>query len=295
MPLKKVDSRILIRDVETISEIRQVQRLQLEVWQAEDLDIVPLTHFVAIREVGGILIGAFDGEELVGFVFGFLGRKKGDLLIHSQMVAVKPSYRNLNLGYRLKLAQRERALASGITRMTWAFDPLQSLNAYFNFAKLGVIADSYKADFYGEGTSSFLQRGGTDRLWIMWVLDSERVADRLQNELRPEALPAEASVLKPLLEISFGFPVPTNTEQAFSHPYLLIEIPQDISSVNKRSPELAMQWRRATRWAFSAALASGYLVVDFFRSQRNGEPVGVYLLTRSRTEKLTDTTREVGG
>jgi predicted GNAT superfamily acetyltransferase len=202
------------------------------------------------------------------------------------MVAVKPSYRNLNLGYRLKLAQRERALASGITRMTWAFDPLQSLNAHFNFAKLGVIADSYKADFYGGGTSSFLQRGGTDRLWVMWALDSRRVSDRLKTELRPEALPAEASVLKPLLEISFGFPVPTNTEQAFSHPYVLIEIPQDISSVNKRSPELAMQWRRATRWAFSAALASGYLVVDFFRSQREGESVGVYLLTKAGAEKF---------
>ena len=91
------------------------------------------------------------------------------------MLAVKTAYRNHDLGYKLKLAQRERVLAQGIERMTWTFDPLQSLNAYFNFGKLGVVADAYKIDFYGEATSSFLQKIGTDRLWVSWLLNSERV------------------------------------------------------------------------------------------------------------------------
>ena len=99
------------------------------------------------------------------------------------MLAVTPSHRNLNLGYRLKLAQRDRALAQGIDRMTWTFDPLQSLNAHFNFAKLGVSAGTYKVNFYGEATSGFLlQIGmGTDRLWVTWQLDSERVLERLRH------------------------------------------------------------------------------------------------------------------
>jgi len=92
------------------------------------------------------------------------------------------------------LAQRERVLAQGIERITWTFDPLQSLNAYFNFGKLGVLADTYKINFDGEATSSFLHQIGTDRLWATWLLDSGRVRQRLQTEkqqtlLEPEGVP----------------------------------------------------------------------------------------------------------
>src|SRR5436853_2757225 len=104
------------------------------------------------------------------------------------MLSVKSAYRNFNLGYKLKLAQRERVLAQGIDRITWTFDPLQSLNAYFNFRKLGVIADAYKINFYGEATSSFLHQIGTDRLWVTWLLDSERVRERLENEKKESVL-----------------------------------------------------------------------------------------------------------
>ena len=108
------------------------------------------------------------------------------------MLAVRPEYRNSNLGYRLKLAQRERALASGLTRMTWTFDPLQSLNAHFNFAKLGVVSDRYEVNFYGEETSSFLHRTGTDRLWVSWPLDSFRVTRRVEGMAETRRLLLEA-------------------------------------------------------------------------------------------------------
>jgi predicted GNAT superfamily acetyltransferase len=120
-------------------------------------------------------------EKLVGFAFGFLGREHGQTTIHSHMLAVLESYRHLDLGRRLKLAQRERALAMGIREMTWTFDPLQSRNAHFNFAKLGVVSDTYKVDFYGPETSSVLHRNGTDRLWVRWLLDSRRVRERIAS------------------------------------------------------------------------------------------------------------------
>src|SRR4030095_9937097 len=173
-------SNIVIRDIESISEMRDVESLEKEVWGCEDLDIVPLTLLAAARESGGILIGAFDGTSLVGFAFGFVGREEGEVVHHSHMLAVKPSHRSFNLGYELKLAQRIRALEQGITRMTWTFDPLQSLNAHFNFGKLGVISDRYKIDFYGESTSSPLHQSGTDRLWVTWFLDSPRVKERVE-------------------------------------------------------------------------------------------------------------------
>ena len=132
-------SNIVIRDVSGTSELRSVEALQKEVWGCDDLDVVPLTMLVASREVGATLIGAYDGASLVGFVYGFAGYENGRVTHHSHMLAVNPSYRNHKLGFKLKLAQRERVLTQGVKRITWTFDPLQSLNAHLNFGKLGVI------------------------------------------------------------------------------------------------------------------------------------------------------------
>jgi predicted GNAT superfamily acetyltransferase len=99
---------IVIRDIKRIPEMRAVEELQKEVWGCSDRDIVPLMHFIPAIEVGGILVGAFDEENLVGFAYGFVGREDGQSIIHSDMLAVRPAYRGCNLGYKLKLAQRER-------------------------------------------------------------------------------------------------------------------------------------------------------------------------------------------
>jgi predicted GNAT superfamily acetyltransferase len=98
------------------------------------------------------------------------------------MLAVKPAYRNHKLGFKLKLAQRERVLAQGVKRITWTFDPLQSLNAHLNFGKLGVISDTYKINFYGETTSSLLHQIGTDRLWVTWLIESKRARERFKSD-----------------------------------------------------------------------------------------------------------------
>lgn len=172
---------IVVRDIDGQAEMRAVEELQKEVWGLPDLDVVPLTQLVAAKASGGILLGAYDRETLVGFVYGFAGYEGGRATQHSHMLAVKPVYRNLNLGYRLKLAQREIALSQGISEMTWTFDPLQSLNAYFNFNRLGVVSNRYLVDFYGTDSASFLHRNGTDRLWVTWPLTSRRVEERIDG------------------------------------------------------------------------------------------------------------------
>lgn len=293
---------VIIRDITLRSEMREVENLQKEVWQSEDRDVVPLNILAATREVGAILLGAFDGPALVGFAYSFVGREDERLIHHSHMLAVTPSHRNLNLGYRLKLAQRDRALAQGIDRITWTFDPLQSLNAHFNFAKLGVTADTYKVNFYGETTSGFLlQIGmGTDRLWVTWVLDSERVLERLRKQdcggvstavrmplacSMPEASVPGAALdrIPRLVRVA-----PKNTPQSapstdvLDQKYLAIEIPADINLLQRESPALAAKWREATRVAFSEAFGAGYFVEDFYGSTRNDRPLGTYLLSRRR-------------
>ncbi|HEX6641285.1 MAG TPA: GNAT family N-acetyltransferase [Thermoanaerobaculia bacterium] len=180
-----------IREIRGREELHAVEVLQQEVWQCNDLEVVPALHMMAARVVGAILLGAFDGAELIGFAYGFPGFEGEHRIIHSDMLAVRETYRDRGVGRALKLAQRETALARGIERITWTFDPLQTRNAFLNFEKLGVTADRYLRDFYGE-TSSPLHAGGTDRLWVTWHLrerplfdpSHERVAVRTREETR---------------------------------------------------------------------------------------------------------------
>jgi predicted GNAT superfamily acetyltransferase len=273
---------IAIRDIETISEMREVESLQQAAWRFDDRDIVPLAMLIATREVGAILVGAFDGPLLVGFAYSFVGREDEHLVQHSHMLAVTPSHRNLDLGYRLKLAQRERALAQGINRMTWTFDPLQSLNAYFNFAKLGVLANTYKVNFYGETTSSFLHQigTGTDRLWVTWLLDSRRVRERVQAKDSSRA--GTLDQITCLVRVGLNGEPERNELSESRHEHLLIEIPSDINSLQRMNPELGAMWRAATNAAFTEAIASGYLVEDFYRATRNDRSIGIYLLSYHR-------------
>ena len=270
---------IVIRDIDGGAEMRAVEELQKEVWRIPDLDVVPLSHLVAAKAAGGVLLGAFDRETLIGFVYGFVSHEHGTVAHHSHMLALKPAYRNFNLGYKLKLAQRERVLAQDITVMTWTFDPLQSLNAHFNLNKLGVTSDRYFINFYGADAASFLHRNGTDRLWVTWVLTSRRVSERLEGTV--SALDLENVV--PLVE--FGVddsPRRNDLSEGLSHERALIEIPADINALERRSGELAMKWRESTRWAFTEAIAAGYLVTDFYRQSRAEQRLGTYLLSRGK-------------
>ena len=274
---------IVIRDIELLSEMREVETLQKDVWGCDDLDVVPLTMFVAGGEVGAVLIGAYDRSTLVGFVYGFPGYENGQVTHHSHMLAVKSAYRNFNLGYKLKLAQRERVLAQGINRITWTFDPLQSLNAYFNFGKLGVLA-TYKINFYGAATSSFLHQIGTDRLWVTWPLDSPRVRERLEAK-KKESLIESEGFASPVHVGNSDKPLRNDSSEILMQEYLSIEIPADINALQNKEPGLAVEWREATRWAFTEAIAAGYIIEEFYRLSRTDQSVGRYLLShRKRVE-----------
>jgi predicted GNAT superfamily acetyltransferase len=292
---------VTIRDLQSFEDLKQVEEVEREVWGLSDLDTTPLTLAIATKEAGSIWVGAFDGARLVGFAFGFLGTEHGQLIVHSHMLAVREPYRNSRLGYKLKLAQRERALAlridvgrindvrindSRISEMTWTFDPLQSRNAHLNFAKLGVVSESYKVDFYGPETSSVLHRNGTDRLWVTWPLASRRVQERLQGkESRAEILDA-LSTLTPLVQFNGdGKPVCTDLAAALSRQRIAIEIPSDIAYIERKDPTLAREWRLQTRWAFTEALKAEFFVAEFCRTVRGQQGPGVYLLEKAKVEE----------
>ena len=270
-------SEITIRNIDDAAQMRAVEDLQKEVWGIPDLDVVPLTQLVAAREAGGILIGAFAGPTLVGFVYGFPAFEHDQPAHHSHMLAVKPAYRKFDLGRRLKLAQREHAIAQGIRLMTWTFDPLQSLNAYLNFTKLGVVSNRYLPDFYGEDPSSFLHQTGTDRLWVSWFLKSERVQGLATGVVRE----IETVQGFPLVQVDADDSPRRNAfTVALADDHASIEIPADINSLHQLKPETALRWREDTRWAFTEVIKSGYVVAGFVRETRENQRLGKYLLTK---------------
>ncbi|HEX7177987.1 MAG TPA: GNAT family N-acetyltransferase [Pyrinomonadaceae bacterium] len=279
---------ISIRDIVEVEEMRAVEELQMEVWGMPERDIVSVFMLRATNAAGGVLVGAFDGATLAGFAYGFVGLEDGRAILHSDMLAVLPAYRGRDVGYRLKLAQRERALARGLRVMTWTFDPLQARNARLNFGKLGVVSARYFVNFYGERSSSFLHSTGTDRLWVTWLLDSPRVRQRAATTARVafDEWPARARELPALVRVGDNdAPVFEEDADAASQmsERVLVEIPGDITALEERQPALALEWRLATRRAFTSALAAGYLVEEFFRIERAGRRVGAYLLTAGRT------------
>jgi predicted GNAT superfamily acetyltransferase len=291
MPESPAKSGITIRDLETFEDLKQVEAVEREVWGLSDLDTTPLTLTIATHAAGSIWLGAFDGGKLVGFAFGLLGIEHGRAIVHSHMLAVLEPFRNLHLGYKLKLAQRERVLAliingARITEMTWTFDPLQSRNAHFNFARLGVVSAEYKIDFYGPETSSILHRNGTDRLWVKWPLSSRRVQDRLLSKDNRVEMLDSLRTLTPLIQFNANAcPARADLSAALQRQRIAIEIPSDIVSVEMKDSSLAREWREATRWAFSAALNAGFIVSEFCRAVRGKQGPGAYLLERSKLEE----------
>jgi predicted GNAT superfamily acetyltransferase len=187
---------IVLRRCHGLEELRACVGLQKEVWNFTDAELVPLRMFVVADKVGGQVMGAFEGDHMVGFALSVPGTRSGHVYLHSHMLAVRKDHRNGGLGRRLKLLQREDALARGIELIEWTFDPLEIKNAYLNIEKLGAITRRYNINQYGI-TSSPLQGGlPSDRLIAEWWLKSKRVETLLGTGKNP-AFTSESGIEVP--------------------------------------------------------------------------------------------------
>lgn len=236
--------------IEPLTRLQDFERcvvLQLEIWGYNDGDVVPRRIFTVAQRIGGQVIGAFDGETIVGFAMALPGYRDGVAYLHSHMLAVLADYRNAGVGRRLKLAQRDDAIARGFDLMEWTFDPLEIKNAYLNIARLGAIVRRYQPDFYGP-SSSPLQGGlPTDRLYAEWWLRSPRVVEHLRGE------PRQAEVI-----------------ERVTVPHTIYQWKQDPA---QRSLAQAVQSRN--REALEAAFRRGLAVIGY---QRDSDGGGSFLL-----------------
>lgn len=266
-----------IRPLRTLEDCLQVVELEKQVWgYADGDDVVPAAILLVSVKRGGILLGAFESTRpgrMVGFVYSLASVRDGRLAQWSHMLGVLPEARNTGLGAELKHQQRLAALAMGVTAIEWTFDPMQALNAHLNFEKLGVLAEEYHPNLYGDSSSPLHRGNPTDRFIAVWQLDSPHVLRRLSGEnlgLRESGTFDAPPVLS--IADAHGGPDPGPVELDRRDRRLAVEIPMGFSEMLVAEPERSLAWRLATRQAFTTYFARGYRAVDFFldRARRRG-------------------------
>jgi predicted GNAT superfamily acetyltransferase len=273
-----MSSSPLIRPLETLDDCRKVVELEKQVWAYTDPeDVVPAPVLIVSIKRGGILLGSFDDSSaMTGFVYSIPGWKGGRPMQWSHMLGVIADARSAGLGRLLKLAQRDATLALGMDLIEWTYDPLQAFNAHLNFARLGVVVEQYEENIYGESSSPLHRGSPTDRFVAEWYLREPHVRRRVSavGPLVRDASIASAPVVNPSRPGPWLEPV--QGELAHDSRRVLVEIPTGFSDMQAHAPELALQWRMATRRIFQSYFSRGYRAVDFFLSREARR--GHYLL-----------------
>ena len=186
-----MSQRIVVRNCEGLDEFHRCVDLQREIWKEADLEVEPVTMFVVAAHTGGQVLGAFEGQRMVGYTLAVVGLRDRVPYLHSHMTGVLSEYRDRGVGRLLKLFQRDEALGRGIRLIQWTFDPLELRNAHFNLNRLGAVCREYQPNVYGITTSPLHRGLATDRLLVEWHLDSARVVAAIENLIKdPVEAPA---------------------------------------------------------------------------------------------------------
>jgi predicted GNAT superfamily acetyltransferase len=267
---------ITYRDLTSLEDFATVVDLEREIWGPGYDEVVPVPILAVTVMRGAILIGAFEGDRMVGFVYSLPGLKHGKPMQWSHMAGVLEAYRSDGVGFQLKILQRERALAMPLDLIEWTYDPMQAMNAHLNFAKLGVVAEEYEINVYGESTSPLHKGNPTDRFVAEWRIGDERVQQRLRGAgpLAPVLTVEPAVQAQPAGE----WLEPAGIDLALDARRVSVTIPTGFSRLLSESPDLAMEWRMATRGAFTTYFARGYRAIEFFLDREARK--GAYLLVK---------------
>ncbi len=268
-----------IRPLTTADDYRRCVDLQRATWGADFRDCVPPNILMISQKMGGVAAGAFDsGGTLLGFVFGLTGWLDGELCHWSHFLAVAEPYRDQGVGRDLKIFQRSVLDSQNVVAMFWTYDPLVARNANLNLSKLGAHVIEYVPDMYGRDPGSTTDSViGTDRFVVRWALQAERRKDG-KTEGGGDVLVGGWEVAAPtVLHCDESHSQAPVLEPATDAATVRVEIPDDIHSLKAVAPDIASEWRSATREVFQSYLATGYRVVDFRRREDAGS--SYYVLT----------------
>ena len=268
-----------IRLLRAHSDFQQCEKIQKEVWGAISLSAEPLK---VIQDSGGMVLGCFDGDQLLGFISALLAQHQRELFHWSHQMAVRKHYRDQGLGLRMKLAHRRLALKKGIRSICWTYDPLQSRNAVLNICRLKALPEKYAESFYGHFSSLIEQGLPSDRFIVRWKISSPVVERHLRRKnLRvPDALSTSTQVANVTERQKSGFLVNREVLLGLDGRRILVEIPCDTDRMREKKIPQALEWRGVTRKLFSHYLGRGYCVTDFLRQGCRSSARCFYLMEK---------------
>ncbi|WP_155767571.1 GNAT family N-acetyltransferase [Sporosarcina ureilytica] len=268
---------LTIRKLETIEDIRLIQSMEEEVWGSP---AIPIHQTYTASKNGGLVLGAFINDEIIGFSYSFPGFADGKTYLCSHMLGIHPNYQVKGIGKLLKDEQRKLAKEMGYDLITWTFDPLESRNAYLNLQKLSGISQTYLENWYGEMTDGLNKGLPSDRLKVEWWISSERVQENW--------IPDNIAYARPVTigQSAQGNPViEGNLEEIHAEGNgIEIPVPAHIQSIKTNEPELALDWRLKIRAAFQTLFSAGYAVVGLKKSD---DGVHYYQFVKRNTIPLT--------
>ena len=282
---------IVIRRLLSAAELQLAVELQKSYWGDYACDLVPRHMLHSISRYGGHVLGAFDRDRLVGLLIGFIGTDidvddpaarpaMANLLIMSKRMVVLPAYRGRNIGFRLKLAQRDLALKQAIRLVTWTVDPLLAPNAHLNIRKLGAVIQRYAVNYIAIGEADSLR---SDRLVVDWWVTQRRVKERAKGAGSSLTLEQYFDVSAPVVnraELSRSWLRPRRMTDAPTTTFALVEIPRDFRALEAADRDLADEWRYHIRDVFPRMFAAGYIVTDFVSGDFENIRRSFYLLSR---------------
>ena len=281
-----------IRLLESPEDMTLVEELQRAVWPRSETDVVPAHLLITAIHNGGLVLGAFIEEKIVGFVFGFPGFEStpdGPRLKHcSHMMGVHPDHRDAGIGFALKRAQWQMVRHQSLDHITWTYDPLLSRNAYLNIARLGAVCVTYRRSEYGDMRDGLNAGLPSDRFQVDWWINTRRVERRLSKRSRP-TLKLNHIVrdgLHPLYPLHFeadNLPHPPEHIPPLDDRLLLVEIPADFLVLKSVDFALARDWRFFTRELFETAFSAKYIVTDFIFDRAEGTARSLYILTHGES------------
>lgn len=260
--------QITLRQLRSHAEYKACVALQKATWGEVFTEMVPPSILMVSQKIGGVAAGAFDEHDrLIGFVFGLTGVKNGRLVHWSDMLAVRPEARDLGIGKRLKMYQRELVQALGVEIIYWTFDPLVARNAHLNLNRLGAKIEEYVPDMYDSDSQSDLHRGlALDRFIVAWPIS---------HDAQPENVEDSSAITREhfkdtIIANASGHDFSLSENSVVTHARVRIEIPEDIQAVKDRSWETAAQWQDSVRRACQFYFERGYRVAGFYRDSENG-------------------------
>jgi predicted GNAT superfamily acetyltransferase len=282
-----MSKNISIKQITLMKDMKAVERLQQEIWGLQDHEIIRARLMSDMQDYGGLILGAINEENqsLIGFLLGFVGYENGEIKHYSAMMGVLPEYRSSNIGYRLKLYQRHFVLQQGINLISWTFDPLESINAYLNLNKLGCKAKVYERNMYGHLLDNRNFGLPSDRLFVEWRIESQRVIQRLEpdsNLVRHNQL---AQIERDARKINHtytrkGIKVIKDFDLDLEDQTVILEIPSNIQKIKKVDLDIALDWRLATRAIFECYFSRSYEVIEFISriQEKTGDRESFYIL-----------------